>query len=232
MVILANHSQAREVEVTFDALDLAHHTQARVPDGINYTTAFLRYPGHKVPITCMSRRNPNDPHQGFEGLQVDGESTRPQGDENFQRGLTLEWIIPRGHWVAVGDNGLANWLRCGFSERELQAKVLSPDMRCSHECPQLDTLIDRGRFKDNCENQGVQRGEHVDPREQTDDIHWGLGFLNNLTEVVAEDVTAEEETSSDDSSTEVTEPLTTSSDEDVGEVKHVYIFSCTDIRYR
>ena len=92
-------------------------------------------------------------------------------------------------------------------------------------------LIDRGRFNENCENQGVERGSHVDPREPTDDTHWGLGFLNSLTEVVEEDVTSEEETSSDDSSTEVTEPLTTSSDEDVGEVKPVYFFRCTDIRY-
>ena len=67
-------------------------------------------------------------------------------------------------------------------------------------------LIDRGRFNENCENQGVERGSHVDPREPTDDTHWGLGFLNSLTEVVEEDVTSEEETSSDDSSTEVTEP--------------------------
>ena len=67
-------------------------------------------------------------------------------------------------------------------------------------------LIDRGRFNENCENQGVERGEHDDPREPTDDSHWGLGFLNSLTEVVEEDVISEEETSSDDSSTEVTEP--------------------------
>ena len=93
-------------------------------------------------------------------------------------------------------------------------------------------MYDRDHFEENCENQGVERGEHVDPREPTEDTHWGLGFLNSLTEVVEEDVTSEEETSSDDSSTEVTEPLTNSSDEDVGEVKPVYVFSCTDICYR
>ena len=106
----------------------------------------------------------------------------------------MEWLIPRGQWVAVGDDGLANWLNCGFSERELQPKVLAPDMRCSHECPQLDTLIDMGRFIMNCENQGVERGEHDDPREPTEDTHWGLGFL---TKVVEEDVTSEEESSSE-----------------------------------
>ena len=41
----------------------------------------------------------------------------------------VEWIIPRGHWVAVGEDGLANWLRCGFTEKELQPKVLAPFMR-------------------------------------------------------------------------------------------------------
>ena len=144
----------------------------------------------------------------------------------------MEWIIPRGHWVTVGNDGLANWLNCGFSKEELQPKVHGPDMRCSHECPQLDTLIDRGRFKESCETQGVEGAEHVDPREPTEDTHWGVGYLNSLTEVVEEDVTSEDEASLDDSSAEATEPLTTSSGKDVGEVNHQYVFSCTDIRFR
>ena len=93
-----------------------------------------------------------------------------------------------------------DWLRCGFTEKERQPKVLAPGMHCTHECPQLDTLLDRGRFDKNCEKQGVKRGEHEDPREPTDDTHWGLGFLTSLTEVVEvveEDVTSEEESSSE-----------------------------------
>ena len=110
--------------------------------------------------------------------------------------------------MTVGNDGFANWLNCGFSKEELQPKVHGPEMRCSHECPQLNPPIDKGCFKENCENQGVEEDEHVDPREPTEDTHWGLGYLNSLTEVVEEDVTSEDETSSDDSSTEVTEPLT------------------------
>ena len=94
-----------------EALDLAYHTQARVPDGIDYTTAALRYRGHVVSVMCLSRRNTSGTDQGYQGLEVDRESIRPVGDENFQR------IIPRGHWVTVGEDGLANWLRCGFTER-------------------------------------------------------------------------------------------------------------------
>ena len=101
-------------------------------------------------------------------------------------------------------------------------------MRCTHECPQLDTLLNRNRFDKNGEKQGVKRGEHEDPREPTDDTHWGLGFLNSLSEVVEEDMTSEEESSSEDSSPEVSETSTTSSDEDVGKEKPVYVFSCTD----
>ena len=98
------------MEVTLEALDLAYHTQARMPDGIDYTTAALRYRGHVVSVLCLSRRNTSGTDQGYQGLEVDRESIRPVGDENFQRGLTLEWIIPRGHWVTVGDDSLANWL--------------------------------------------------------------------------------------------------------------------------
>ena len=88
-------------------------------------------------------------------------------------------------------------------------------MRCTHECPQLNTLLDRNR-------------EHEDPREPTDETHRGLGFLNSISEVVKEDMTSEEESSSEDSSSEVSETSTTSSDEDVGKEKPVYVFSCTD----
>ena len=56
------------MEATLDTLDLATHTQARVPDGVDYTAAALRYWGHVIPITCMSRRNTLGPHQGYEAL--------------------------------------------------------------------------------------------------------------------------------------------------------------------
>ena len=101
-------------------------------------------------------------------------------------------------------------------------------MGCTQECPQLDTLLDRNCFDENCEKEGVKKGEHEDPREPTDDTYCGLGFLNSLSEVVEEDMTSEEESSSEDSSPQVSETSTTSSDEDVGKEKPVYVFSCTD----
>ena len=110
--------------------------------------------------------------------------------------------------------------------------MLAPGQRCTHECPQLDTLLDTNRFNKKCEKQGVKRGEQDDPREPTEDTHWGLGFLTSLTEVVEEDVTSEEESSPEDSSSEVSENSSTSSDKDVGTEKPVFVFSCTDIRYR
>ena len=110
-----------------DNLDLVNH--ARKPDGVDYLCACLRYRGHNIAITCLSRRNPDSfPRQGYDGLLVDRGVARPVGDENFQCGLMFEWIIPTGHWVAVNDCGLANWLNCGFSAEELQPKVLHPNI--------------------------------------------------------------------------------------------------------
>ena len=79
---------------------------------------------------------------------------------------------------------------------------------------------------------GVELVEHSNPREPLEVHYWGLGFLSSLTEVVEEDMTTEDETSSDDSDSVAIEPETTSSDEDVGETQVQPIFSCTDIRYR
>ena len=45
-------------------------------------------------------------------------------------------------------------------------------------------------------------------------------------------MTSDDETSLDDSDSEVIEPETTLSDKDVGEAKVKYVFSCTDIRFR
>ena len=70
------------------------------------------------------------------------------------------------------------------------------------------------------------------PREPIEVHYWGLGFLSSLTEVVEEDVTTENETSSDESDSVVTEPETTSRDEDEDKVVVKPIFTCTDIRYR
>ena len=81
--------------------------------------------------------------------------------------------------------------------------MLAPGQRCTHECPQFDTMLDRNRFHEDDQQHGVKRGEHDDPREQTEDTHWGLGFLTSLTEVVEEDVTIEEESSPEVSSSDV-----------------------------
>ena len=70
-----------------DNLDLA--TQARYPDGINYSCAAIRYPGWSIPVTNMTERDPDIfPRQGYEGLRVDRRVPRPVGDQNFQPGLT------------------------------------------------------------------------------------------------------------------------------------------------
>ena len=107
-------------------------------------------------------------------------------------------------------------------------RILSEDF---HLVFQTCNFVDRGRFGP-CENDGVEGAEHSDPREPLEDHHWGLGFLSSLTEVVEEDMTSDDETSSDDSSTEAIKTEITSSDEDVGEAKVKYVFSCTDIRFR
>ena len=64
--------------------------------------------------------------------------------------------------------------------------------------------LDRNRFDEFGEKCGVIRGEHEDPREQVEDAHWGLGYHSPLTEVVEEDETTEEVSSSGDSDTSST----------------------------
>ena len=56
--------------------------------------------------------------------------------------------------------------------------------------------------------------------------------MSSLTEVVEEDVTTEDETSSDESESVVTDTETASSGEDEDKVVVKPIFTCTDIRYR
>ena len=151
---LATHTQAREVSETrtLDALDLAMatHSQARVPDGVDYTSSALRYLGHVIPVTCMSRRNTLGPWPGYLGLEVNRKSVRPAGDKNFQRGLT-------GNWRAVSAEGQANWLHCSFAREETQPRVLAPGQHCTHECPQFDTTLDRNHFGEVGEKCGVKR---------------------------------------------------------------------------
>ena len=162
---------------------------------------------------------------------MDRAIPRPVGNLNWQRGLTYEWLIPTGHWVASYGSGVANWLRCRHTSLEVQPRVLASNQRCTHECPQVDTHVDRGRF-DPWQNVSVNLTEHSDPREPIEVHYWGLGYLSSLTEVVEEDVTTEDETSSDESDSMVTEPETTSSGEDEDKVVVKPIFTCTDIRYR
>ena len=129
------------------------------------------------------------------------------------------------------DSGVANWLGYCFLSQEVQPRVLAWHQRCTHENPQYDTHVDRGRF-DPCENVGVELVEHSDPREPLEVHYWGLGYLSSLTEVVEEDMTTEDETSSDESDSVAIDPETNSSGEDEGKTQVIPIFTCTDIRYR
>ena len=87
--------------------------------------------------------------------------------------------------------------------------------------------LDRNRF-DEGDMVNVVRSEHDDPRELIEDVHWGVGYHSLLTEVVEEDKeeSSSEVASSGDSDTEIS-----SSDQDVGSMKHP-VFACTGIRYR
>ena len=109
--------------------------------------------------------------------------------------------------------------------------MLKANQRCTHECPQLDSLLDRGRF-DPCLTVSVNLIEHSDPRGPIEVHYWGLGYLSNLTEVVEEDVTTEDDTSSDESNSVGPETETASSGDEGDKVVVKPVFTCTDIRYR
>ena len=195
------------------------YTQARVPDGILYTSAHMRYRGWSLPVTHMSLKDCDSiPQPGYEHLKLNRSIPRPLGNLNWQRGLTFEWVIPRGHWVASYGSGIANWLSSRQTDQELQPKVLAPNQRCTHEFPQVDTHVDGGRF-DLCRSVSVNLVEHLDPREPLEVHYWGLGYLSSLTEV-------------DESDSVVTDTETASSGEDEDTVVVKLIFTCTDIRYR
>ena len=204
----------------------------RVPDGILYTSANLRYRGFKHPVTDMVLRDVGPiSRPDYRHINPDRTVLKPRGDYNWQRGLTFCWVIPRGHWVATSKSGLGNWLACRQEEQELQPRVLSASQRCTHICPQLDPMLDRGRF-DPCLTLGVNLSEHSDPRGPTEVHYWGLGYLSNLTEVVEEDVTTEDDTSSDESNSEGAESDTATTGDDEEKIAVKAVFTCTDIRYR
>ena len=153
------------------------------------------------------------------------------GGISRQRGLTFAWVIPRGHWVASYGSGVANWLSSRQTDKELQPRVLKPNQRCTHECPQVNTHVERGRFN-LCQSVSVNLVEHSDPREPIEVHYWGLGYLSSVTEVVEEDVTTEDDTSSDESNSVGPDTETASSGNDKDTVVVKPIFTCTDIRYR
>ena len=68
--------------------------------------------------------------------------------------------------------------------------MLAPCQRCTHECPQYKTSLDRNRF-DKGDKDGVVRGKHENPRELIEDACWGFGYHSPLTEVVEEDESSE-----------------------------------------
>ena len=208
------------------------HTQDRVPDGILYTSANLRYRGWKHPVTDMVHRDVGPVSRpDYTHLNPDRTVPKPRGDYNWQRGLTLCWVIPRGHWVATTASGLGNWLASRQVKKELQPRVLKATERCTHQCPQLDPMLDRGRFG-TCLTLSVNLSEHSDPRGPTEVHYWGLGYLSNLTEVVEEDVTTEDDTSSDESNSGGAETDTSATGDEEEKVVVKPVFTCTDIRYR
>ena len=207
----------------------------RVPDGILYSSANLRYPGWKHPVTDMENRDVGpESRPDYSHVPVDRTVLRPRGDENWQRGLTLCWVIPRGHWVISSECGLSNYMALRQVDSELQPRVLRSGERCTHINPQRDPMLDRGRF-DTCPSLRVNLREHsdvVDPRGPSEVYYWGLGYLASLTEVVEEDVTSDDDTSSDESDSEEAESDATTTGDDEAPIAVKAIFTCTDIRYR
>ena len=210
----------------------------RVPDGILYTSANLRYPGWKHPVTDLVNRDVLDPQSrpGYEHVLVDRTELRPRGDENWQPGLTYCWVVPRGHWVISNDDGLGRYMAHRQLDSELQPRILHSWERCTHIQPVRDPCIDSGRF-DHCPSLTMREDSNphsvVDPRGPTEVYYWGFGFLSSLTVVVEEDVTSDDETSSDESEAEETDSdVTATGEENEAPIAVKAIFTCTDIRYR
>ena len=84
---------------------------------------------------------------------------------------------------------------------------------------------------DPCLTVSVNLNEHSDPRGPIE-VHWGLGYLSNLTKVVEEDVTTEDDTSSDESNSVGPETETACSGDEGDKVVVKPIFACTNMRYR
>ena len=205
----------------------------RVPDGILYYSANLRYPGWKHPVTDMQNRDVGpESRPDYQDITVDRTVLRPRGDENWQKGLTFCWVIPRGHWVISSEDGLGNYLALRQVDSELQPRVLRSWERCTHINPVRDPIMDRGRF-DNCPSLNMREHSNVvDPRGPSEVYYWGLGYLSSLTEVVEEDVTSDDDTSSDESDSEEAESDATTTGDDEAPIAVKAIFTCTDIRYR
>ena len=206
----------------------------RVPDGILYTSANLRYPGWKHPVTDMINRDVGPQSRpDYEDILVDRTVLRPRGDENWQKGLTFCWVVPRGHWVISNEDGLGNYLAHRQVDSELQPRVLHSWERCTHINPVRDPIMDSGRF-DHCPSLSMRENSNVvDPRGPSEVYYWGFGYLSSLTVVVEEDVTSDDETSSDESESEETDSdVTATGEDDEAPIAVKAIFTCTDIRYR
>ena len=207
----------------------------RVPDGILYTSANLRYPGWKHPVTDLINRDVSNPQlrPSYEHIQVDRTALRPRGDENWQQGLTYCWVVPRGHWVISNEDGLGRYLAHRQLDSELQPRILHSWDRCTHINPVRNPIMDSGRF-DHCPSLIMRENSSVvDPRGPSEVYYWGFGYLSSLTVVVEEDVTSDDETSSDESESEETDSdVTATSEDDEAPIAVKAIFTCTDIRYR
>ena len=211
----------------------------RVPDGISYTSANLRYTGWKHPVTDMVNRDVNDPklRPNYENVRVNRAEPRPSGDFNWQLGLTYCWVVPRGHFVISNREGKRRYMAHRQLNSELQPRTLRSGERCTHVQPVRDHCIDSGRF-DRCQSLTMRKDPNphsvVDPRGPTEVYYWGFGFLASLTVVVEEDVTSDEETSSDESESDRTESdaTATGSEEDEAPIQVKAIFTSTDIRFR
>ena len=105
----------------------------RVPDGISYTSANLRYAGWKHPVTDLVNRDVHDPklRPNYENVQVDRTEPRPSGDKNWQLGLTYCWVVPRGHFVISNSDGLSRYMAHRQLNSELQPRILHSWEGCS-----------------------------------------------------------------------------------------------------
>ena len=223
------------MEVVFEDIVGGRH-----PDGISYSSATYRFTGWQHPVTDMNMRNADDiTHRpGYESVVVDRTLPKPWGNYNWQRGLTLPWVIPTGHFCLTTKEGIRRYLAHRPDSSEIQPRTLLPGERCTHVQPVLDYIIDNGRF-DRCQTLNWKKVPNPysveDPRDTPEIFYWGCGYLASLTIIVEEDATSDEATSTDGSETEVADSDTAATDSEEDEspitVKKV-LFGATDIRFR